>query len=409
MLGVVQLEPIINSRRCSGTAAANIHKTIKQSTPLTVEQLKKLHDVLSRDGEDWNKAFAGVTLFCVYARSRWMDAQHSEKLLADRESSGTLAFLEAHTAVHKTARSLQLRHVFLPLVSPSIGVTSEIWAEEWLACRARLCIDDLKQFPLMPAPSPSGEPTVRALSSTEAGAWLRMLLANPQIGNPDLKISSHSLKSTCLSYLAKRGISFEDRLALGYHTSALRMTLTYSRDGAARPLAVLCAMLHEIRNNVYKPDETRSGRLSNETETTSARVLLPRGDVSFEPKLPPAQSAASGTMDSEVANAKVVEDFAETGEVSEHVTSGSSSSSEAEAVVKPAVYSRVIKIPNGTVGWQHKKLRTVHLSLQGYHRALVCGRTVGKFHERLEAKPLPFDTPTCRQCFHNKLLEETDA
>ena len=77
--GVVQLEPIIKSRRCSGTAAANIHNTIKQSTPLTVQQLKKLHDVLSNDVEDWNKAFAGMILFCVYARSRWMDPQHSDK------------------------------------------------------------------------------------------------------------------------------------------------------------------------------------------------------------------------------------------------------------------------------------------------------------------------------------------
>ena len=79
VLGVAQLEPIIKSRRCSGTATANIHNTIKQSTPLIVEQFKKLHDVLSNDVEDWNKAFAGMTLFCVYARSRWMDPQHSDK------------------------------------------------------------------------------------------------------------------------------------------------------------------------------------------------------------------------------------------------------------------------------------------------------------------------------------------
>ena len=176
VLGVTQVDAIINSRRCSGTAASNIHKTIKQSTPLTVEQLKKLHDVLSNDAEDWNRVFAGMTLFCVYARSRWTDAQHSERLLADRDNSRALAFLEAHTAVHKTARSLQLRHVFFPLVAPSIGVTSKIWAEERLDCRAKLNIDNLKEVPLVPAPSPSGAPTVRALTSTEAGAWLRMLL-----------------------------------------------------------------------------------------------------------------------------------------------------------------------------------------------------------------------------------------
>ena len=62
ILGVTQFDSIINSRRCSGTAASNIHKTIKQSTPLTVDQLRKLPDVLTNDPEDWNSAFAGMTL-----------------------------------------------------------------------------------------------------------------------------------------------------------------------------------------------------------------------------------------------------------------------------------------------------------------------------------------------------------
>ena len=75
----------------------------------------------------------------------------------------------------------------------------------------------------MPAPSLSGAPTACALTSTEAGAWLRMLLGNPQISDPEIKLTSRCLKSTCASYLTKRGIGFEDRLALGYHTSSIRM------------------------------------------------------------------------------------------------------------------------------------------------------------------------------------------
>ena len=71
VLGVTQMDAIINSRRCSGTKASKIHKTIKQSTPLTVEQLKMSRDVLSNDAEDGNRVFAGMTLFCVYARSRF--------------------------------------------------------------------------------------------------------------------------------------------------------------------------------------------------------------------------------------------------------------------------------------------------------------------------------------------------
>ena len=70
VLGVVQLEPIIKSHRCSGTAVTNIQNTMKPSTPLTVEQLKKLHNVLSNDVENWNKAFASITLFlCVCQES----------------------------------------------------------------------------------------------------------------------------------------------------------------------------------------------------------------------------------------------------------------------------------------------------------------------------------------------------
>ena len=68
-----------------------------------------------------------------------------------------------------------------------------------------------KTFPSMPAPNKQGLPTVRALSSAEAGAWLRELL--PERGSP--RTTSHSLKSTLLSFAAKRGIAHLDRLALG--------------------------------------------------------------------------------------------------------------------------------------------------------------------------------------------------
>ena len=54
-------------------------------------------------------------------------ATHStEKLMDDRDHAGTLAFLEAHTTVHKTCRALHLRHQFLPLVAPAVGVTSDL-------------------------------------------------------------------------------------------------------------------------------------------------------------------------------------------------------------------------------------------------------------------------------------------
>ena len=299
--------------------------------------------------------------------------------------------------------------MFLPLVPPAIGVTTDLWAEQWLESRKFLGIDNLNDFPLMPSPSSSGEAMVRALSTTEAGAWLRMLLKNPQVADPTLKLTSHSLKSTCLSYLAKRGVGFEDRLALGYHTSSIRMALTNSRDGASRPLAVLCSMLHEIRHGVYKPDVTRSGRLEKEVPLDSSRLFAGAGhssgevavgksvkiDLTEEPENELLEDVQESTEPQNVSD--VIHDLG-------HVTTESSSSSEAETVVKPKLYAMPIHIPEGTEGWQHSKLRTLHLSWYGYSRALLCGRVVGKFHQKVEATRFPFDTPRCRQCFHSKDL-----
>ena len=61
--------------------------------------------------------------------------------------------------------------------------------------------------------------------------------------------------------LAKRGASFEDRLVLGYHANSMKMALVYSRDSAARPLALLSHVLGEIKQDTFDPDCTRSGRL----------------------------------------------------------------------------------------------------------------------------------------------------
>ena len=107
----------------------------------------------------------------------------------------------------------------------------------------------------MPAPLDNGQPGRRALDSQEAGLWLRSFL-KCDVESTDRRVSSHSLKSTMLSFLAKRGIEMSDRLLLGYHTSPFTMGLTYSRDGMARPLQILSDMLSEIRCGNFLPDQT---------------------------------------------------------------------------------------------------------------------------------------------------------
>ena len=80
------------------------------------------------------------------------------------------------------------------------------------------------------------------------------------------KNTSHSCKYICLSYLAKRGASFEDRLILGYQVNPMKMVLVYSQDRADRPLTLLAYVLNETKLGIFDPDYTRSGRLKTGAE-----------------------------------------------------------------------------------------------------------------------------------------------
>ena len=183
----------------------------------------------------------------VYARARWSDAQHAVKITFDR-ADGEIHYVEVLTGHHKTMRALQHRHQFLPLIAPAVGVTGRSWAVLWEKVRNDMGLNMSKGQPLLPAPLDSGELGRRALDSQEAGKWLRALLGLNGAALEDRKVSSHSLKCTMLSYLAKRGVEMSDRLLLGYHTSPFTMGLTCSRDGMARPLQILQAMLEEIHS-----------------------------------------------------------------------------------------------------------------------------------------------------------------
>jgi len=127
-----------------------------------------------------------------------------------------------------------MKYIFLPLVAPCVGITNRNWGQVWLAVRKQLGIESLSDWPLMPSPDGAGCPTVRPLSTAEAGNWLRMLLIDGKFDISNCKITSHTLKCTFLSYCAKRGISLEDRRILGYHSEGNR----YARDSASRPLAI---------------------------------------------------------------------------------------------------------------------------------------------------------------------------
>ena len=168
------------------------------------------------------------------------------------------------------------------------------------------------------------------------------------------------------------------------------MTLSYSRDAASRPLRVLERVLREIRVGTFDPDSSRSGRIKKRKldDPNFGDVVVPSADNSSKP--------IEDTKDGDISS------DGETGAES-HVTTDSSSDTEPETTVKPKDVQRTINAPRGTELWVHSKLRTRHLTFEGYTKTFVCGRTVGVFHERSEPVS-EFDAPICRQCFNSKQL-----
>ena len=73
-------------------------------------------------------------------------------------------------------------------------------------------------------------------------------------------IGSHSSKVTPLSWAGKFGLGKGDRRTLGYHVKKdERQVNSYSRDAQAALMRRLAVVEQAIRDDVFFPDETRSG------------------------------------------------------------------------------------------------------------------------------------------------------
>ena len=273
VLDIESLDGAVKSARCKGTAKVAVAVEKKQASPLLVVEIRRLHQLLDSSDDIWDRMFSGAALFCLYCRGRWGDVMRAERVIVDRDRSGTVCYLEARVGVHKTMQAQMHRHEFLPMTAPSPGLWETNWAETWLKVREELQIPLHETSVVMPAPQLDATAGERPLDSQEAAAWLRLLLHGDSNVNPERKVSSHSLKTTMLSFAARRGLGMDIRLQLGYHTGPHKMGLTYSRDGAAASLMALEQMLCEIKTGVYFPDETRSGRLKTRPERAASTVI----------------------------------------------------------------------------------------------------------------------------------------
>ena len=391
-LGVEELDLTVKSRRCLGNASNGEIHPKHRASPFTVEELGVLRERLEFSADAWDRVFCGAALLCTYARARWSDLMHAEQIIYDYDTAQNLAYIECPVAYHKTMRSSVMRHDLLPMVAPGLGVSGSNWARLWKLARQELGLGDPPDWPVMPAPDKQGCPTVRPLDTEEMGRWLRCIITGSSAKLGERKLSSHSCKCTVLSYAAKRGVSVSDRQLLGYHTTAYKMALTYSRDSAAHPLMVLEKLIAEIRNGVFRPDETRSGRVLSEGQVAMGRcseVVEVKDEEADDDLQVGVGSRRGGADEGEAEN-----DLDVTG----HVTTDSSSSDSAPEEDEGPFRRMVVSPPADHDIWRHEKSRVVHYAPAGYTKVFCCGRSIGPLHVKISCEDLRWDFSKCRIC-----------
>ncbi|CAE7424754.1 unnamed protein product, partial [Symbiodinium necroappetens] len=343
VVGVSELQGVCQSRRCKGLCITECFTEAKHAPPLTVDQLSKLHAVLEEHADPWTRLFAGAALVCAYAR------------LQSR------------------------RHRFLHAVAPALGIRP--YGHLWKQCREQLGVKESGACPFMPAPDAQGQPTIRALDSDEATAWLRMLFSQTKVCDD---ASSKSLKATVISWAAKRGVEPLSLQRLGYHASG-GIDIVYSRDAQAPLVMLVERLLREVAEGSFKPDDTRSGRIVTTGAVSLVQPVQPVGSELAEGRTVTPGSAPQARLPckdehlpgSEGDAGTVQVDSDSEGLASEGESFESSDEDEGQPI---ALVAQGHLVPPGFDVWRHDSSGVAHLAPRAHFKNLfACGRKVGRF------------------------------
>lgn len=264
ILGVDGSNAIETSLRVKGMTA-QMKVTKRPWLPadcLTVSEVEELHRFL----EDVTKhrvdrLLAGHLLHLLYSRCRWSDLLAVQSLMIDSEG----IYMELQTQTHKGAKATDMKAKLLPLVAPCMGVTSSNWAQIYVSLRESCGLYGPDNNPTHMMSAPDGDSgdkwLARYVTSEEGADFLRALLNKRK--SAGRRISTHSMKSTAISWTSKYGLSMETRAVLARHSSSLsNPTVLYSRDIISSALREFDVALAAIRCKSFEPDRTRSGMIT---------------------------------------------------------------------------------------------------------------------------------------------------
>ena len=395
---IVAADPIISG---SAFKALCEKPLTKQAVPLTVAQIDKLIGICCDGEDDLDRIFAGHCILAISLRARWNDLQNVNYIKEDfvcdfAPEAGMVGYIEVGTVRHKTAVTAAKRTTILPMTGPLKILGNSTWFDSWQCSRKA---NGLKEFgfPLMPSVDINGKFTSMPLTTSAASLWIKDLLSDDA---DTCSCTTHSLKTTFLSWAAKRGLDYEDRCLLGYHQVPGRSSVyCYSRDVLARPLQKLDDLLAEVFSRKFRPDDSRAKRAWAGQDDPLINGF-DEGETIFD-KLPDEVLESPVPLDD---SHKELEDSFEGAEV---LSSGSDSTSESESgdargiSVWSGVSERCERNLCADKDFElvfHTRRCTVHRrSLLRVARTL-CGRWINCTYEQLDNEP-ELDVPLCKLCF----------
>ena len=259
------------SSRCKGLAKDHpkTRSKRKQAPPLTVEMVSALETYVGTHFRSHKAVIAGHVLFCIYSCARWADTIRLTEITEFHK--GRISIVETATEHHKSALTDEAKSLFLPYLCLGAGlVEGHPWSKAWLAARQIHKVGRPHTWASIASWSDRNNKfTTTGMSSTEASLWLREVLEEcgftPEVAST---VSSHSLKSTLLSWSAKSG-KFTDpqRRQMGHHMDAQdRSMLVYSRDAYAPIAVAVRLMLDDILEGRFNPDLPRVDRIAKAVE-----------------------------------------------------------------------------------------------------------------------------------------------
>ena len=256
---------VLDSLRIKGLSAQLLSekRPWRPADVLQVKDVLRLHEALNDETICLtDRVIVGHFIHMLYARARWSDLVAVQNAFLDAEG----AFFEVESRWHKNARSADIRAKLLPIVAPAVGIDGKCWAATYLQLRdkAGLALPQAEASPMLPAPLlEDSQWSRRHLTSQEGDNFLRRFFQLGETTSTCKRITTHSMKSTGVSWCAKMGVCGETRAVLARHQSAtLGSTMLYSRDIVSAALREFTRVIHCIYQQEFHPDRTRSGMLT---------------------------------------------------------------------------------------------------------------------------------------------------